>query len=302
MPKFSNASKLSDVARTIFQAGNAIPESFIRMNKIKLTLKKNPTVVLEAEVITPDYFLERSNEEICASVVYHGKREKRLDEFFDVEGECSDCIEIHGDLHRVRHVGRAMTRGEVTIHGDVGMHLGALMKGGGIEVFGNAGDWVGGEMKNGKIHIHGDAGQQVGAAYRGSMMGMKGGTILVDGNAGIEVGMRMRRGLIVIGGTARDFAGLQMKGGTIVLCGGAEIRTGAWMQRGTIISLKDIALMPTFAESGVYNPTFLNVYSRHLNTLGVQLPFAEVEGRYRRYSGDQGVPGKGEILIWEPAV
>ena len=57
------------------------------MNRIKLTLKKSPTVVLEAEVITPDYFLERSNEEICTSVVYHGKREKRLDEFFDVEGE-----------------------------------------------------------------------------------------------------------------------------------------------------------------------------------------------------------------------
>lgn len=270
------------------------------MNKIKLTLKKSPTVVLESEVITPDCFLERSNQEICESVVYHGKREKRLDEFFDVEGEFSDRLEIHGDLQRVRHVGRAMTRGAVTIHGDVGMHLGAHMKGGEIEVFGNAGDWVGGEMKNGKIHIHGDAGQQVGAAYRGSMIGMRGGTILVDGNAGIEVGMRMRRGMIVIGGTARDFAGLQMKGGTIVLCGGAEIRTGAWMQRGTIISLKDLALMPTFAESGVYNPTFLNVYSRHLSTLGIQLPFDASEGSYRRYSGDKGVPGKGEILIWEP--
>jgi formylmethanofuran dehydrogenase subunit C len=272
------------------------------MNKIKLTLRKNPVVVLEAEVISPDRFVSQSNEEIRASVVYHGKRQKRIDDFFDVEGERSDCIEIHGDLNRVRHVGRAMTRGEMTIHGDVGMHLGALMKGGSIEVHGNAGDWVGGEMKKGKIHIHGDAGQQVGAAYRGSILGMQGGTILVDGNAGIEVGMRMRRGIIVIGGTARDFAGLQMKGGTIVLCGGAEIRTGAWMQRGTIISLKELALMPTFAESGAYNPTFLNVYSQHLQALGVQLPYAEADGRYRRYSGDRGVPGKGEILIWEPAV
>ena len=77
-PKFSNASKLSDVARvTIFEAGNAIPESFIRMNKIKLTLKKNPNR-------GPRGRGDRSrllfgivhNEEICASVVYHGKREK----------------------------------------------------------------------------------------------------------------------------------------------------------------------------------------------------------------------------------
>lgn len=270
------------------------------MNKIKLTLREAPKVVLESEVITPDRFLDQSNEEIRASVVYHGKRQKRLDDFFDVDGERSDHIEIHGDLTRVRHIGRGMTRGSVTIHGDVGMHLGAMMSGGSIEVHGNAGDWVGGEMKNGKIHIHGDAGQQVGAAYRGSVIGMRGGTILVDGDAGIEVGMRMRRGLIVIGGAARDFVGLQMKGGTIILCGGAEIRTGAWMQRGTIVSLKQLALMPTFAECGAYNPTFLNVYARHLDQLGIKLPYAEEQGRYLRYSGDRGVPGKGEILIWEP--
>ncbi|MDE0864993.1 MAG: formylmethanofuran dehydrogenase subunit C [Rubripirellula sp.] len=272
------------------------------MNKIKLTLKKPPTVVLEAEVITPDHLVERSNEEIRASVVYHGKRQRRLDDFFDIEGERSDCVEIHGDLHRVRHVGRGMTRGDLTVRGDVGMHLGAHMSGGTIEVFGNAGDWVGGEMKQGRIHVHGDVGQQLGAAYRGSPIGMQGGTILIDGNAGIEVGMRMRRGTIVVGGTARDFAGLQMKGGTIILCGGAEIRTGAWMQRGTIVSLKEISLMPTFAYSGAYNPTFLNVYARHLGTLGIDLPCAEAEGSYKRFCGDRAVPGKGEILIWEPAV
>ena len=269
------------------------------MNKIKLTLKQNPTVVLEAEVISPDHFVDRSNEEIRAAVVYHGKRQRRLDDFFDIEGERSDRVEIHGDLHRVRHLGRAMTCGDLKIHGDVGMHLGAHMSGGEIEVFGNAGDWVGGEMKQGKIHIHGDAGQQLGAAYRGSIMGMQGGTILIDGNAGIEVGMRMRRGTIVVGGTVRDFAGLQMKGGTLILCGGAEIRTGAWMQRGTIVSLKDISLMPTFAYSGAYNPTFLNVYARYLKNLGVALPYAESEGRYKRFCGDRAVPGKGEILIWE---
>lgn len=268
---------------------------------IKLTLKQAPTVVLEAEVITPDYFADRSNEQIRSSILYHGKRQKRLDEFFDVEGERSDSIEIHGDLHRVRQLGRNMSRGKLIIHGDVGMHLGAHMSGGSIEVFGNAGDWVGGEMTDGLIHVHGDAGQQVGAAYRGSLLGMRGGTILVDGNAGIEVGMRMRRGTIIIGGSARDFAGLQMKGGTIILCGGAEIRTGAWMQRGTIISLKEISMMPTFSYSGTYNPTFMNVYARHLHSLGVELPYSEQQGGYLRYAGDRSVPGKGEILVWQPS-
>ena len=131
-------------------------------------------------------------------------------------------------------------------------------------------------------------------------MGMRGGTILVDGSAGIEVGMRMRRGTIVVGGPVRDFAGLQMKGGTIVLCQGAEIRSGAWMQRGTIISLKELQLMPTFSYSGTYNPTFVNIYARHLQDFGITIPFGAEAGSYERYSGDKSVPGKGEILIWKP--
>lgn len=270
------------------------------MSVIKLTLKQVPAVTLEAEVITPDRFVALSNKQICQLPVYHGKRERQLGDFYEVEGERSKQLELHGNLHRVRHVGRAMTCGQITVHGDIGMHLGAYMAGGRIEVHGNAGDWVGGEMKAGLIHVHGCAGQQVGAAYRGSLMGMQGGTIMIDGPAGIEIGMRMRRGLIIIGGRARDFVGLQMKGGTIVLCDGAEIRTGAWMQRGTIISLQDLQVMPTFVESGSYNPTFMNVYSKHLNELGVTLPYLSREGSYTRYAGDKSVPGKGEIMIWKP--
>ncbi len=270
------------------------------MSKVTLTLKQQPTVVLEAEFISPDNFVNLSNDEIRAGVVYHGKRQRRLDEFFDVEGERADTIEMHGKLHRVRQIGRAMTRGSLTIRGDVGMHLGAHMSGGSIEAFGNAGDWVGGEMTGGDIHVHGNAGQQVGAAYRGSLFGMRGGTIIVDGSAGIEVGMRMRRGMIVVGGPVRDFAGLQMKGGTIILRDGAEIRTGAWMQRGTIISLKEIPLMPTFTYSGTFNPTFMNVYANHVAKRGIDLPYLADQGAYTRYAGDRAVPGKGEILVWQP--
>jgi formylmethanofuran dehydrogenase subunit C len=270
------------------------------MSTITLTLKLPPTIVLEAEVISPDSFAGLSNEEICASIVYHGKRQRRLDEFFEVNGERSEDIELHGDLHRVRMIGRGMSRGAVTVHGNVGMHLGSHMSGGRIEVDGNVGDWVGAEMRGGFIHVRGNAGQQVGAAYRGSLVGMCGGTIVIDGSAGIETGMRMRRGTIVVGGPVRDFAGLQMKGGTIILREGAEIRTGAWMQRGTIISLKELQLMPTFSYSGTSNPTFINIYSRHLQELGISLPYRVAAGSYHRYSGDKSVPGKGEILVWQP--
>lgn len=267
---------------------------------ITFHLKRQPQVPLEAEVLSPDRVCELTNAEIRSLTVYHGKRQLPLQEFFDVEGERSSDLELHGDLSKVRWIGRAMSRGSVTVHGTAGMHLGAYMSGGHIEVHGDAGDWVGAEMKNGVIRVHGHAGGQIGAAYRGARSGMKNGTIIIAGSAGLEVGMRMRRGTIVLGGPARDFAGLQMIGGTIILLDGAEIRTGAWMKRGTIISLKPLRLMPTFTYASEYNPTFVNVYARYLNSFGLQLPYSTAQGRYRRYTGDGSVPGKGEILVWQP--
>jgi len=263
-------------------------------------LIRQPTVPLEAEVLSPDRIANLSNAEIRCLTVYHGKRQLPLSDFFDVHGERSCDLILHGALHKVRWIGKSMSQGSITIHGSVGMHLGAYMSGGRIEVHGNASDWVGGEMKNGFIHVHGNAGGQVGAAYRGALRGMKNGTIIVDGSAGLEVGMRMRRGTIVVRGPAKDFAGLQMKGGTIILMSGAEIRTGAWMVRGTIISLKQLHLMPTFAPSAEVRPGFVSLLANHLKQFGVDLP-APSAGVYRQYAGDLSVSDKGEILIWQPA-
>jgi formylmethanofuran dehydrogenase subunit C len=263
-------------------------------------LKRQPTVPLEAEVLSPDVVEKLTNAEIRALTVYHGKRQLPLGEFFDVFGERSDDLVLHGVLHKVRWVGRKMSHGSITVHGDIGMHLGAYMSGGRIEVHGNASDWIGAEMKHGFIHVHGNAGGQVGAAYRGDLRGMRNGTIIVDGSAGLEVGMRLRRGTIVIRGPARDFTGLQMKGGTIILMSGAEIRTGAWMNRGTIISLKPLQMMPTFAAAADMSPAVIGLLANYLKPLGVDLP-AGAQGTYRYYSGDLSVSDKGEILVWQPA-
>jgi formylmethanofuran dehydrogenase subunit C len=112
--------------------------------------------------------------------------------------------------------------------------------------------------------------------------------------------MRMRRGVIAVKGPVRDFAGLQMKGGTIVLMGGAEVRTGAWMVRGTIVCLTPLRLMPTFAPACSYNPAFLRLYAKYLRPLGFAIPCGADEGGYQRFTGDTAVPGKGEILVWQP--
>jgi len=265
---------------------------------LTLTLKDQPSVPLEAEILSPDVLSKLSLDEVAASPVFLGKRRLRLDEFFAVEGEPGDDIELQGDLRDVKWIGRGMTTGRITVRGNAGMHLGAHMRGGAIEVHGDASDWVGAEMGGGFIRVHGNAGGQLGAAYRGSLAGMRGGTIIVGGSAGLEIGMRMRRGTIVVGGPCRDFAGLQMKGGTIILLAGAEIRTGAWMTRGTIISLAPLHLLPTFAFDCSQNPVFLNVYARRLGEWNVALPYSVQDGCYDCYSGDASVPGKGEILIW----
>ena len=267
---------------------------------ITLTLKEQPSVPLEAEVLSPDVMAGLDHAAIRALPVFLGKRQRRLDDFFDIDGAASDELLLRGDLGKVKWIGRGMTRGRIGVEGNVGMHLGAWMKGGTIEVNGNASDWVGAEMHSGLIRVRGNAGGQIGAAYRGSMKGMRDGTIVIDGSAGLEVGMRMRRGIIVVGGPVRDFAGLQMKGGTIFLLGGAEIRTGAWMIRGTIVSLAPLRLLPTFSYSCAYNPTFLCLYARYLHRLGIRLPVSADAGAYRRYTGDNATPGKGEILVWQP--
>jgi formylmethanofuran dehydrogenase subunit C len=266
-----------------------------------LTLKRQPDVPLEAESLSPNALAGKTPDQVRALPVFLGKRQLRLDEFFDVDGPGGDTLELHGDLGRVKWVGKGMTGGTIRVHGNVGMHFGAFMKGGSIDVTGNAGDWVGGEMAGGTIRIRGNAGGQVGAAYRGSLSGMNRGTILIDGSAGIEVGMRMKRGLIAVRGPVRDFAGLQMKGGTLVLMGGAEIRTGAWMARGTIVCLNPVRLLPTFARCCAYDPTFLRLYARHLAPLGFAIPTDLAAGAYERYLGDAAVPGKGELLVWQPA-
>ena len=270
------------------------------MSRTVLTLKKRPHVPLEAEVLSPDVIAPLTHDQVRALSVILGKRQYRLDDFFEVEGAGSEDVEVRGDAGRVKWIGRGMTRGRVTVAGNAGMHLGAYMKGGTIDVSGNASDWVGAEMKGGRIRIRGNAGGQIGAAYRGSMSGMNGGTILIEGSAGIEIGMRMKRGIIAVKGPVRDFAGLQMKGGTIFLMGGAELRTGAWMLRGTIVALTPVRLLPTFAYACAYHPTFLRVYARHLRPLGFSIPGDVREGTYARYTGDAAIPGKGEILVWQP--
>ena len=69
---------------------------------ITLTLKEQPVVPLEAEILSPDVLGALEHDELRAQPVYLGKRRYRLDEFFEVEGAGGDDLEIRGDARQVK--------------------------------------------------------------------------------------------------------------------------------------------------------------------------------------------------------
>jgi formylmethanofuran dehydrogenase subunit C len=274
---------------------------------LTLTWKTQTSVPVEAECITPDSLAGKSAAEIECLKVQHGNRLEPLAEFFTVRGDCSDSeIVLEGDASRVKWIGAGMTRGQITVRGNVGTHLGSEMIGGRIVVHGNAGDWVGAEMRGGHIHVRGNAGHQVGAAYRGSRRGMRGGTILIHGSAGNEIGGTMRRGWIAIGGDSGDFAGVSMIAGTIFLFGSPGIRTGAGMKRGTIALFgrggerTEPSLLPTFRFDCEFRPVFLRLFLARLRESSFPVADSVWNASFLRYSGDLVALGQGEILAQVP--
>ena len=60
-------------------------------------------------VLSPDVIAALGHDAIRALPVFLGKRQRRLDDFFDVEGAASDELEIRGDVGQVKWIGRGMT-------------------------------------------------------------------------------------------------------------------------------------------------------------------------------------------------
>ena len=279
------------------------------MDEITLHLREPTTIPIEADSICPDHFVGRSRAEIEALPAFYGRRKVTLGDLFTVEGENSDNVVVEGDrsaersrrsLRHVKKIGQRMTRGRITVRGDVGLHLGAYMSGGEIIVEGNAGDWAGAHMQGGRLWIQGNAGHLLGAAYRGEKRGVNRGMIVVEGDAGRETGAQMRRGLIVVRGDVGDFAGAKMIAGSIFVFGRLGARAGAGMKRGTIVALGDHAeLLPTFRYDCRFQPVFLRYYLLRLREWGLPIRDEYLESSYRRYHGDITTLGKGEILIYD---
>jgi formylmethanofuran dehydrogenase subunit C len=265
-----------------------------------LSLVNPSPIPVEVDSITLPAVRDLTADDVRRLLVQHGNRQVELGEFFQASGSAGEDATIvwQGDCAKIKLIGSGMTAGRMIVEGNAGMHVGADMTGGEIEVRGNAADWVGAEMKGGLIRVRGNAGHCVGAGYRGSRRGMTGGEILVEGNAGNEVGHTLRRGLIAIGGNVGDAVGFNLLAGTILIFGEAGIRHGAGMRRGTIAFLGPMApaMLPTFKFDCTYQPQFLTLYLRRLQSLGFAVPEPVLSSPLRRYSGDLLELGKGEIL------
>lgn len=74
------------------------------------------------------------------------------------------------------------------------------------------------------------------------------------------------------------------------------------MKRGTLALFgagvrSDFEPSPTFEPSGTFRPHVLDVYLKHLQTLGFDVPEAAFRVTIRRYNGDRLEGGRGEILL-----
>jgi formylmethanofuran dehydrogenase subunit C len=273
----------------------------VEVNATSLRLKKSVGLPLEAEAMTPDRIAGLRQADVAALPVLLGRHWATVGDLFVVEGDGTEEIVLQGDLRHVKRIGQGMSRGRISVHGNVGLHLGSFMRGGEIVVHGDADAWAGAHMSGGLIRIHGDAGPMLGGAYVGERRGMCGGVILVTGNAGIRAGERMRRGLIAVGGCAGEFAGVEMIAGSLIVFGRLGPRAGAGMKRGTILALGGLehGLPPTFRHACHYRPTFLRLYLGRLKEWGLPVTAQHLAGSVDRYVGDITTLGKGEILVYD---
>ncbi len=260
------------------------------------------TAPVDGSVLQPDRLV---GVDLARLPIRVGNRMAVLGDLCVIEGDGADgSIVVEGDLRSVHGVGSGMTGGRISIRGDVGHRLGVAMTGGEIEVVGSVGRGAGADLSGGTIRIKGDAGDDLGAALPGSRIGMRGGLILVDGNAGPGVGTALRRGIIAISGSAGSGVGRGLIAGSIFVGGAVGPGLALGMKRGTVAltaAPADFDPGPTFEPSGSYRPPVATIFLKQLRDWGFPVADHAFAPPFRRYNGDRGVAGQGEIWLFGPA-
>jgi len=149
------------------------------------------------------------------------------------------------------------------------------------------------------VQIRGNAGDRLGAGAPGASKGMTGGEIIVTGSAGSEAAARARRGLVVVNGDVGSHAGRTMIAGSLIVLGRVGPDPGRHSKRGSIVGVGGVPVPSTYRYACTYRPPHLRLTMTYLRRrYGLSIDERIAGGQYRRYCGDAGDPGKGEILEW----
>jgi formylmethanofuran dehydrogenase subunit C len=128
---------------------------------------------------------------------------------------------------------------------------------------------------------------------------MLGGEIVVGGSAGADAAARARRGLVVVAGDTGDQPARAMIAGTLVVLGRTGAQPGRGSKRGSIIAVGGIDVPITYWHACTYQPPHVRLTMTYLRRrYGLPIDDHVVGGAYRRYCGDAGDQGRGEILEW----
>jgi formylmethanofuran dehydrogenase subunit C len=213
-------------------------------------------------------------------VLLDGEQPVPLGDLFAVSGTPAGVLRFEGELRAADRVAAGLSEGTVIVESGVGHEAGLGMSGGVLD-------------------LRGDAGDRTGGAEPDARKGMTGGELLVRGSVGAEPGERMRRGLLVVTGDVAARAGPGMIAGTVLVFGNAGRSPGMGSKRGSVVALGKVEIPATYRYACTYQPdhvrlTLLRLRSRH----GLKPTKRQINGFYRRYSGDLGDLGRGEILAW----
>lgn len=267
------------------------------MSPLVLTLRTRPAQRIDMAPLTASALAGKTVSDIGKIELWSGNRSLKLADAFSISGDVGSEIEIRNSCDQLDRVGAGLSEGRLVVKGDAGGYLGARMSGGTIVVEGNAGAWVGTGMTAGLVQVNGNVGDFLAAAIPGDHQGMKGGAIVVSGNAGDRAGDRLRRGSVLIEGNAGAYCGSRMVAGTLAVWGKVGKSPGFAMRRGTLLLREKPEILPTFNDCGEYPLSFLTLLARSWRRLPGKFAGLPDGLRVRRYMGDLGNGGRGEILV-----
>ena len=272
------------------------------MNTVTLNLKTEPRSWVDCRELQPLSLCSLDPLEIAAIKLVVGTEVHPLGDLFDVEATPGEPhLIIKNACRRLHYVGAKLNGGRIVVEGDVGDYLGCDLKHGEVLVNGNAGNFVASGQLDGLIHVRGNVGDYAGGAADTKMQGLKGGTLMISGLSGNFLGYKMRRGIIIAHENVGDHCANNMIAGTIILGSQCGNYLGLGMRRGSVIFLEKVEPdIPTFNPCGSFSLPILTILRHHVHLINhhIAMRLAKIQ-KVRRFCGDLGYDGQGEVLIAE---